>query len=108
MKAGVQSLLDSLCALYNREAKQVAWHAKHHLGGQMLVEAAFVALPREQGVNVSPPADPPDWVNPNVGSGQTTWIVVYTSCCSQSALPCRCNACAARLQWMTAIASPLR
>ena len=57
MKAGVQSLLDSLCALYNREAKQVAWHAKHHLGGQMLVEAAFVALPREQGVNVSHPAE---------------------------------------------------
>ena len=60
MKAGVQSLLDSLCALYNKEAKQVAWHAKHHLGGQMLVEAAFVALPREQGVNVSPPAEPPN------------------------------------------------
>ena len=52
MKASVQVVLDSLCTHYLKEPRQVAWHAHHHLGGQMLVEAAFVALPRESGAKV--------------------------------------------------------
>ena len=52
MKASVQVVLDSLCTHYLKEPRQVSWHAHHHLGGQMLVEAAFVALPRENGAKV--------------------------------------------------------
>ncbi len=52
MKASVQVVLDSMCAHYLKEPHQVAWHSHHHLGGQMLVEAGFVALPRENGAQV--------------------------------------------------------
>ena len=52
MRRGAQQVLDSFCGLYTREPRQVAWHAHHNLGGQMLVEAAFVALPHANGVEV--------------------------------------------------------
>ena len=52
MRGGAQQVLDSFCGLYTREPRQVTWHAHHHLGGQMLVEAAFVALPHANGVEV--------------------------------------------------------
>ena len=53
MKAGAQQVLDSFCGKYCQEKRQLTWHAHHPLGGQMLVEAAFVALPRPSGADVS-------------------------------------------------------
>ena len=55
MRGGAQHVLDSFCGLYAKEARQVAWHAHHRLGGQMLVEAAFVALPQPNGAQVGSP-----------------------------------------------------
>ncbi len=52
MRGGAQQVLDSFCGLYIKEPRQVTWHAHHHLGGQMLVEAAYVALPQANGVEV--------------------------------------------------------
>lgn len=54
MRGGAQQVLDSFCGLYIKEPRQVMWHAHHQLGGQMLVEAAFVALPQANGVEVGP------------------------------------------------------
>ncbi len=53
MKAGAQQVLDSFCGKYCQEKRQLTWHAHHPLGGQMLIEAAFVALPRPSGADVS-------------------------------------------------------
>lgn len=52
MKAGAQQVLDSLCGIYLRKPDKVANLARHLLGGQILVEAAFVALPRAHGMKV--------------------------------------------------------
>ncbi|CAL5229887.1 g13301 [Coccomyxa viridis] len=52
MRGGAQQVLDSFCGLYIKEPRQVMWRAHHQLGGQMLVEAAFVALPQANGVEL--------------------------------------------------------
>ncbi len=67
MREGAQQVLDSFCGLYTREPRQVTWHAHSHLGGHMLVEAAFVALPHSNGVEV--------------GSLLLALLTLFTACC---------------------------